>query len=121
MTTGKIYNDETLYFLDELTLLSGDIANRTNILDGGSLIVSSGATANSTIIDAVKPDEDIRELIVRGTANHVIDKGGTVEVLDGGAAWFVTVSGNGIVMKRELSGFLPGAPPIPSRWKTPGR
>ena len=101
MTTGKIYNDETLYFLDELTLLSGDIANRTNILDGGSLIVSSGATANSTIIDAVKPDEDIRELIVRGTANHVIDKGGTVEVLDGGAAWFVTVSGNGIVSVKD--------------------
>ncbi len=101
MTTGKIYNDEVLYFYDELTLQSGEIANRTNILDGGSLIVNAGATANSTIIESARPDSEIRELIVRGTANHVVNKGGTVEVLDGGTAWFVTVSGNGIVAVKD--------------------
>lgn len=32
MADSKIYNDEVLYFFDELVLNSGDFANRTTIL-----------------------------------------------------------------------------------------
>ena len=94
-------NDEILYFFDELTLNDGDIANRTVIESGGSLIVNAGGTANSTSIQASKPDETIRELIVRGTANGVRNRGGSVEILDGGYACFITVSGSGIVAVKE--------------------
>ena len=101
MADSKIYNDEVLYFFDELVLNSGDFANRTTILSGGSLIVEAGGIANSTSIEVDSPYEGIRELIVRGTANEVRNKGGTVEVLDGGSAWTLTVSDLGILAVEE--------------------
>lgn len=101
MADPKIYNDEVLYFFDKLVLNSGDLANRTTIMSGGSLVVNAGGSANSTRIEADSPDESIRELIVRGTANDVWNKGGTVEVLDGGTAYTLTVSGQGIISVEE--------------------
>lgn len=101
MAEPVIYNDEKLEFFDELILNSGDIANRTRIMSGGSLIVNAGATANSTIIESDDADREIKELIVSGTANSVVNRGGTVEVMDGGEAYFVSVSGNGIVAVRD--------------------
>ena len=101
MADSKIYNDEVLYFFDELVLNSGDFANRTTILSGGSLIVEAGGIANSTSIEVDSPYEGIRELIVRGTANEVRNKGGTVEVFDGGSAWTLTVSDLGILAVEE--------------------
>ena len=101
MAEPVIYNDEELEFFDELILNSGDIANRTRIMSGGSLIVNAGATANSTIIESDDADREIKELIVSGTANSVVNRGGTVEVMDGGEAYFVSVSGNGIVAVRD--------------------
>lgn len=65
MADPKIYNDEVLYFFDKLVLNSGDLANRTTIMSGGSLVVNAGGSANSTRIEADSPDESIRELIVR--------------------------------------------------------
>lgn len=101
MAEQKIYNDKVLEFLDSLTLHSGDIANRTRIMEGGSLIVEAGATANSTFIDAANSSERFEELSVSGTANSVNNKGGLVKILDGGTGYGLTVSDKGTIELRD--------------------
>lgn len=89
------YEDEILVYTT-LTLKSGDRANRTQILESGSLIVESGAFAGSTVI-RVENSIFEDELCVSGTAEGVDDQGGVIQVLDGGAVYDVTLSCNGIL------------------------